>query len=109
MSTAAKTAQPTLLDVLRKRAFRRLWTAQLVSTSGSALTALAAGILVYRQTNSALQVGLMLIATALPSLVIGLISGVFVDRLDRKKIMVITSLLRGLLVALIPTLVAQNI
>jgi MFS family permease len=109
VTTAVQAAPPTIIDVLRKPAFRRLWMAQLVSITGSALTSLAAGILIYRLTNSALQVGLMLIVTALPSLLIGLISGVFVDRLDRKRIMVTADILRGLLVLLIPTLVAYNV
>ena len=50
-----------------------MWTGQLVSTIGSSLTSLAAGILVYRLTGSALSVGLMLMATALPTLLVGLL------------------------------------
>ena len=42
-----------------------MWTGQLVSTAGSALTSLSAGILVYRLTGSALSVGLLLMATGL--------------------------------------------
>jgi hypothetical protein len=53
--------------VFRNRSFRLIWSGQLISTVGDALTALAAGILVYRITGSALSVGLMLMATSLPS------------------------------------------
>jgi len=96
-----------MFDIFRKRDFRFLWTAQLVSTIGSSLTDLAAAILVFRVTHSALNVGLVLIVTALPTLVFGLVAGVFVDRFDRKKILLASDLLRGLLVVAIP-LAVQN-
>ena len=107
--TSAAAAPPSMFAVFKKRDFTLLWFAQLISTSGSALTDLAAGILIYRETNSALAVGLMLAATALPALVVGLIAGVFVDRYDRKKIMIVSCLLRAVLVASIPAAVAINI
>jgi MFS family permease len=94
-----------MFDIFRKRDFRYLWTAQLVSTIGSSLTDLAAAILVFRVTHSALNVGLVLIVTAVPTLVFGLVAGVFVDRFDRKKILLAADLIRGLLVVLIPTAV----
>ncbi len=89
-------------SVFGKRDFRLLWSAQLVSTIGTALTDLAAGILIFQKTNSAFMVGLMFAATAVPTLLVGLIAGVFVDRYDRRKIMVTADLLRAGIVALIP-------
>ncbi len=86
-----------------------MWTGQLVSTMGSALTSLAASIMIFRLTNSAMSVGLMLMATAAPSLFVGLFAGVLVDRFDRKKIMIATNLMRALLVILIPVLVPYNV
>jgi len=96
-------------SVFRKRDFRLLWSAQLVSTIGTALTDLAAGILVFRETHSAAAVGLMFVATAVPTLIVGLIAGVFVDRYDRRKIMVIADLLRAVIVVSIPFLIHINI
>src|SRR5581483_7782170 len=107
MSTTA-VAPVSPFAIFRNRSFALLWSAQLVSTIGSALTSLAASILVSRQTGSALSVGLMLMATAAPSIVLGLIAGVFVDRLDRKRIMMISDILRALLVFSIPFLVGIN-
>lgn len=52
----------SMFSVFRNRSFTLLWIGQLISSMGSALTALAASILVYRLTGSALSVGLMLIA-----------------------------------------------
>ena len=103
-------ATPSPFAVLKRRNFALMWTGQLVSTIGSALTSLAASIFVYRETGgSALSVGLMLIATAAPSLLLGLVAGVFVDRFDRKRIMIIADVLRAMLVFLIPFLVPYNI
>jgi MFS transporter, DHA3 family, macrolide efflux protein len=101
--------RPSPFSVFRKRDFRLLWSAQLVSTVGTALTDLAAGILVFRLTGSALSVGLMFMATSIPTLFIGLIAGVFVDRYDRRKIMVIADLLRAAIVFSIPFLIQFNI
>jgi len=100
--------KPSPFSVFRKRDFRLLWSAQLVSTVGTALTDLAAGILVFRLTGSALSVGLMFMATSIPTLFIGLIAGVFVDRYDRRKIMVIADLLRAAIVFSIPFVIGHD-
>ncbi|MGD8732592.1 MAG: MFS transporter, partial [Anaerolineales bacterium] len=107
--TTAQSNKPSMFAVFRNRDFSFIWTGQLVSTIGNALTSLAASILVYRVTDSALSVGLMLMATAAPSLLVGLVAGVFVDRFDRKKLMVWADLLRALLVFLIPLLVPHGV
>jgi CRP-like cAMP-binding protein/sugar phosphate permease len=94
-----------MFAVFRKRDFSLLWLAQLVSTAGSALTDLAAGIWVYRETGSALAVGLTLMATAVPSLIVGLLAGVYVDRHDRKRILMVTCLVQAVIVALIAVVI----
>ncbi len=91
-----------MFQIFRKRDFTLMWSAQLVSTIGSALTDLAAGILVFKLTGSALNVGLVLMVTAIPTLFVGLFAGVFVDRFDRKKILLASDLLRGVIVLMIP-------
>lgn len=106
--TLATSPSPFL--VFRRRNFSLMWTAQLVETIGCALTSLASSILVYRVTGgSALSVGLMLMATAAPSLLFGLVAGVFVDRYDRRRIMIIADVVRAVLVCLIPFLVPHGI
>jgi MFS family permease len=96
--------RPSALAVFRRRSFALLWTAQSVSTTGSALTTVAASLLVYRLTGSALSVGLLLMAAALPSLLFGLIAGVFVDRWDRRRTMMAADLSRAVLVGAVPLL-----
>jgi MFS family permease len=107
--TPSRSASPSTFSVFHNRNFSLLWTGQLVSTMGSALTSLAASIYIYRLTGSAMSVGLMLMATAAPSLLVGLFAGVFVDRYDRKKIMISADLLRAVLIVCIPILVPMNV
>jgi len=107
--TKSQTASTSPFAVFKKRNFSLLWTGQLVSTMGTALTSLAASIYIFDITGSALSVGLMLMATAAPSLLVGLFAGVFVDRFDRKIIMITSDVLRAILVLLIPLLVPHGI
>jgi len=109
MTTIEARERPSTFAVFRNRNFTFLWLGQLVSTIGSALTSLAASIVVFRLTGSALSVGLMLIATSAPTLILGLIAGVFVDRYDRKRIMIIADLARAFVVILIPFLIPYGI
>ena len=103
--TVAAVAAPSMFAVFRRRDFSLLWLAQLVSTAGSGLTDLAAGIYVWRQTQSTLAVGLTLMVTAVPSLIVGLLAGVYVDRHDRQRIMVWTCLTQSVVVGLIAVVI----
>ncbi len=109
MTTLTRSSRPSAFAVFRNRGFTLMWIARFISEMGSALTSLAASILVYRVTGSALSVGLMLMATAVPTLFVGLIAGVFVDRYDRKRIMIAADVIRAVLVFLIPVLLPLNI
>jgi MFS family permease len=104
MTAATPPARPSALAIFRNRSFTLLWTAQLISSMGTALTSLAASIVVYRLTGSAFSVGLMMMAPGAPTLLVGLLAGVFVDRWDRKRIMIGADLLRAVLALLMPVL-----
>ena len=84
--------------VLANPDFRRLWIGQTISQVGDGLTNLALLIVINRLTGSTAALATMMVVIALPQLVFGLISGVFVDRWNRKQIMVISDIVRGLLV-----------
>lgn len=90
--------KPTIRDVLKIRDFRMLWIGQIVSNFGDNLTSLALLILVNRLTGSTAALATMAIALALPRIVFGMLAGVYVDRYDRKRIMVISDLLRAVLI-----------
>jgi CRP-like cAMP-binding protein/sugar phosphate permease len=108
MTAASVPAAPSMFAVFRKRDFSLLWLAQLISTAGSALTDLAAGIYVFRITGSALAVGVTLMVTAIPSLIVGLLAGVYVDRHDRKRILVWTCLIQSVIVGLIAVVLGME-
>ena len=109
MTVSASPNKVSSFAVFRNKSFTRLWFAQLISTVGDAFTMIAAGIYIFRLTGSTMQVGLMLIATSVPTMLLGLVAGVFVDRYDRKKIMVYADLSRAVLVFLIPILLPYNV
>lgn len=87
-----------LRALLRNRNFRYLWTGQVVSDFGDSLTNLALLITINQLTGSTAALATMLIVLTIPQVTFGLVSGVYVDRWDRKRIMVVSDLLRGLLV-----------
>ncbi len=87
-------------NLLRNRHFMALWVGQTISFVGDYFYWLAIPIMVERLTGSALMVGLSIISEALPSLLLGPVAGVFVDRWDRKRTMIAADLLRALLVLL---------
>ena len=91
-----------MFAIFRKRDFSLMWLAQLVSTIGESLTDLAAAILIFQITGSAFAVGAVLMVTAIPTLFVGLFAGVFVDRFDKKRILLLANLLRGVIVLGIP-------
>jgi MFS family permease len=71
---------------LRHRSFRLFWAGQLVSLTGGWMHQTALQWLVFRLTGSAASLGLVGFAANIPVLVLGFPSGVLVDRLDRRRI-----------------------
>src|SRR5512146_623733 len=86
------------------RNFMALWIGQTISFIGDYFNWLAIPITINRLTGSAMMVGLSLMSTALPALILGPLAGVFVDRWDRRKVMIVSDLLRALLVLCLLTI-----
>src|SRR4051812_47065463 len=84
--------------LLGLRNFRLLWLAQVISDFGDGLTNLALMIFVYQLTGSAAALATMAIVLGIPQVTFGLIAGVYVDRLDRRRIMIGADVVRGALV-----------
>ena len=104
-------AVPTIRgrDLLRLRDFRFLWLGQIVSNFRDALTYLTLVLYINRLTGGDTQaIAWLLIALALPTATIGLVAGVFVDRWDRKQVMVISDILRGFLTLALVVAVTTN-
>jgi MFS family permease len=78
----------------RNRDFMLLWTGQVVSTIGMRVTALAYPLLVLATTGSPLLAGVVGFAQALPFLLVYLPAGALVDRLPRKRTMLVADAVR---------------
>lgn len=89
-------------QLLRNRDFRFLWIGQWFSELGDRVYYVALVLFVYRMAGSAFDVGKVLTIAALPSLLLGPMAGVLVDRWNRKKVMIIADVIRGAAVCLIP-------
>src|SRR5215471_2449657 len=85
-----------------KSDFWKFWTGQTISTLGSSFTSFAFPLLVFQLTGSSLNLALTVVATVLPYLLFGLVIGAWVDRVDRKRLMVVTDVARALVIASIP-------
>ena len=82
--------------------FWKFWTGQTVSNLGSSFSQFALPLLVYKLTGSALNLGITTAVEMLPYLFFGLLIGAWVDRVDRKRLMIWTDIVRALLTALYP-------
>ena len=83
--------------VLQLRPFRFLWLSGLISQVGDWLLAIALPVYLYQTTGSTLATGAMFVAQSVPRVICGLAAGVFVDRWDRRRILIATDVARGLL------------
>lgn len=79
-----------------------LWLADSTSIFGSAIYVLALTLLSFEFTNSALGAGAVLFTSVIPYFFLGIIGGVVSDRVNRKTLMLVCDILRGLLTLSIP-------
>jgi hypothetical protein len=86
-----------VIKTLRSRDFALLWTAGLISVAGDFALLIALPLHAYALTGSAIATGGVFAATLLPQVLLGSVAGVFVDRWDRKRTMVVADLLRAAL------------
>jgi MFS family permease len=91
-----------VIGVLRQRNFGLLWLAGLISMTGDWVLMVGLPVEVYRRTGSTLATAGMMLAWLVPAIVLGSIAGVFVDRWDRRRLMILVNL--ALAVALVPLL-----
>jgi MFS family permease len=75
---------------LRHRNYRLFFAGQGTSLIGTWLTRVAMAWLVYRLTNSALLLGVVGFAGAIPTFLLAPIAGVLVDRWNRHRVLVVT-------------------
>ena len=78
--------------------FRRLWLADVASLFGDWLNTLAIFALVRAITDSPAALGIVFIAKLLPSVFAAPFAGLLVDRLDRRRLMIVADLARAVVV-----------
>jgi MFS family permease len=82
---------PAGLRALRHRDFRLFFIGQGVSQMGTWLQMIATSWLVYRLSDSTFLLGLSAFAMQISFLVMAPLAGVFVDRLDRRRVLIVTN------------------
>ena len=81
-----------LAPALRSRNFRLFWIGQSVSTMGAFLQMVAESWLLYQLTESTLWLGLLGVVGLLPVVPIAFLGGVLVDRVPRRKLIMVTQI-----------------
>lgn len=84
---------PPYLRALRSRDFRIYFAGQTISLAGTWMQQAALLWLAYRVSNSAFMLGAIGFASQIPILIFGAVGGVWVDRLDRRRLLMWTQAL----------------
>lgn len=82
-----------------------LWLGHFISHTGDAIYMMALPWLILDFTGSKSSTALVTASVYLPSLIFGLFAGSLVDRYSRKRIMLISDILRAIIVLLIPIVI----
>ncbi len=91
-------------QVFGYKSFRFFWLGFTFSVLGDTMTRVALTWLVWELTGSAWALGLLTFSYTAPVLLGGLLAGWLLDRFGQRKVMFIDSVLRGLIVIIIPIL-----
>ncbi|WJE50640.1 MFS transporter [Bacillus cereus] len=83
-------------NILKNRSFFFMWIGSAISELGGAFGTLCNSILIYQLTGSKMALGSMWLLYFIPSLLLQLVIGPFIDKWSRKWIMIISQWVRGL-------------
>ena len=97
----------TAMAALRHTTFRRVFIGAFLSNIGSWMQNVVLGALVYDLTGSATLVGVIVLAQLGPLLFFSLVGGLLADVFDRRRLLIVVSILQGLL-SLVLALVARG-
>ncbi|MQG57062.1 MAG: MFS transporter [SAR202 cluster bacterium] len=88
----------------RYPAYRAYWLGTLASVGGFQVLTFGQIWLTYELTGSYVKLGFVASANAIPSIALNLFGGVFADRLDKRKLIIVTQLVTASLIFLLGTL-----
>ncbi len=91
------------------RDFWIFWAGQTISNMGNAITFLVVPLLIFKLTGSALNLAIATAAEFVPYLLFGLWLGAAVDRLDRRKVMIVADIGRALMLVSVPILASAGL
>jgi len=100
-SISAPSAPPAAQHPLRERNFRMLWAGSAISAVGDQFYLVALPWVVLQLTGSAVAVGTILMAVAIPRALLMLLGGALTDRISARRILMSTATARTLLVTII--------
>lgn len=83
-------------EVLKGRGYRKLFATTIINRFGDSIDAIAFTWLVYQVTHSGAWSAIIFALNILPNVIVQPFAGAAVERLDKKKVMVVTHILRGL-------------
>jgi MFS family permease len=83
------------LGIWRNKHFLLLWLAQLVSQTAQNAIWYGIVLLVEQKTKSSTQLSLAVLTLIVPSVIFGVLAGVYVDRWDKRLVLITTNVLRG--------------
>jgi MFS family permease len=106
--TGTASGSPGPVPLRRNPDFRRLWTGQLLSDTGTQLGGLAYPLLILALTHSAVLAGVAGTARAITLLCLQLPAGALADRFDRRRTMIICDTLRAALLAVLTVLIVTH-
>src|SRR5438093_3209679 len=95
MPRALEAVVGSVLPARLGTSFRWLWSASMLTNIGDGIVLAAGPLLVASQTRDPFLVSLAFFCEFLPSLVLGSVAGVVVDRVDRRRVVVIVNLIRA--------------
>ena len=98
-----------MFRALRHRNFRLFWTGAFLSNTGTWMQAVAQGWLVLQLSNSPLWLGVDGFMATAPGLVFTLAGGVFADLFDRRKLLIYTQAVAGLVALTLGVLVLTHV
>lgn len=93
------------LGALRNSNYARYWSTLSVSMTGTWVRITAMGVLVYELTGDPFKLGLISFAQAAPELVAGPIAGAYLDRVDRRRVLVGVQIVQIAMTVLIAALI----
>ena len=99
----------SIIRSLRHRNFRLFFSGQSISLIGTWMQRIALGWLVYRLTNSAFLLGLVGFTSQIPVFILGPLAGVFADRWNRHKAILVTQILAMVQAFVLAVLVLSDV